>query len=86
MDRGPFAASERAHRASFQTAQDRLVKGLRQVGAQDLKTANQYLQQVYVPLWNRRFSREPRMAGDAHRPLHRETNLESVLSIRQAVP
>jgi transposase-like protein len=69
---------------SFQTAQDRLVKGLRQVGAQDLKTANQYLQQVYVPLWNRRFSREPRMAGDAHHPLHREIKLESVLSIRQS--
>jgi DNA-binding Lrp family transcriptional regulator len=69
---------------SFQTAQDRLVKGLRQVGAKDLKTANQYLEQVYVPLWNRRFTREPRMAGDAHRPLLRETHLDSVLSIRES--
>lgn len=69
---------------SFQTAQDRLVKGLRQVGAKDLETANQYLQQVYVPLWNRRFRRTPQLAGDAHRPLLPGTNLDSVLSIRQS--
>jgi transposase-like protein len=69
---------------SFQTAQDRLVKGLRQVGAKDLPTANEYLQQVYVPLWNRRFRHEPQLAGDAHRAVLPETNLDSVLSIRQS--
>lgn len=67
---------------SFQTAQDRLVKGLRQVGAHDLDSANRYLEQVYVPLWNRRFNREPRMAGDAHRALPADIDLDSVLSIR----
>jgi len=41
---------------SFQTAQDRLVKGLRQAGAKDLDTANQYLQQVYLPLLEPAFS------------------------------
>src|SRR5438128_6561781 len=71
-------AKGRIERA-FQTAQDRLVKGLRQVGANDLQTANAYLQQVYVPLWNRRFTREPRLAGDAHRALLAGTHLESVL-------
>ena len=76
-------AKGRIERA-FQTAQDRLVKGWRQVGANDLQTANAYLQQVYVPLWNRRFTREPRLAGDAHRALLAGTNLESVLSIRQS--
>lgn len=69
---------------SFQTAQDRLVKGLRQVGAQDLETANQYLQQVYIPFWNRRFGRDPQLPGDAHRPVPRESNLDSVLSIRRS--
>jgi transposase len=69
---------------SFQTAQDRLVKGLRQVGAKDLETANQYLEQVYIPFWNRRFRREPQLAGNAHRPVPRETNLDSVLSIRRS--
>lgn len=76
-------AKGRIERA-FQTAQDRLVKGLRQVGAKDLATANAYLQQVFVPLWNRRFRREPQLAGDAHRALLPETNLDSVLSIRQS--
>jgi hypothetical protein len=69
---------------SFQTAQDRLVKGLRQVGAKDLDTANHYLQQVYLPFWNRRFRRQPQLAGDAHRPVPRETHLDSVLSIRRS--
>jgi hypothetical protein len=49
-----------------------------------LPTANAYLQQVFVPLWNRRFGREPQLAGDAHRALRPETNLDSVLSIRQS--
>lgn len=69
---------------SFQTAQDRLVKGLRRVGAKDLKSANAYLGQVFVPLWNRRFTSEPQMAGDAHRKLPRGRNLDSVLSIRES--
>src|SRR5215469_15085061 len=76
-------AKGRIERA-FQTAQDRLVKGLRQVGAKDLDTANHYLQQVYLPFWNRRFRRQPQLAGDAHRPVPRETNLDSVLSIRRS--
>jgi hypothetical protein len=76
-------AKGRIERA-FQTAQDRLVKGLRQVGAKDLPTANAYLQQVFVPLWNRRFRREPQLAGDAHRAVLPETNLDSVLSIRES--
>lgn len=76
-------AKGRIERA-FQTAQDRLVKGLRQVGANDLDTANAYLQQVYVPLWNRRFQRQPQLAGDAHRALLPGTNLDSVLSIRES--
>jgi len=74
-------AKGRIERA-FQTAQDRLVKGLRQVGAHDLRTANAYLQQVYLPLWNRRFPCPPQMAGDAHRALLPGMNLDSVLSLR----
>lgn len=76
-------AKGRIERA-FQTAQDRLVKGLRQVGAMNLETANAYLEQVFVPLWNRRFYRQPQLAGDAHRALLPGTNLDSVLSIRQS--
>jgi len=69
---------------SFQTAQDRLVKGLRRVGAKDLKSANAYLGQGFLPLWNERFICAPQMAGDAHRALRAGINLDSVLSIRES--
>ena len=76
-------AKGRIERA-FQTAQDRLVKGLRQVGAMNLETANAYLEHVFLPLWNRRFHRQPQLAGDAHRALLPGSNLDSVLSIRES--
>jgi DNA-binding Lrp family transcriptional regulator len=68
---------------SFQTAQDRLVKGLRRVGAKDLESANAYLEHVFLPFWNERFTCTPEMAGDAHRALRAGTNLDSVLSIQE---
>lgn len=64
----------------FGTAQDRLVKGLRKVGACNREQANGYLEQVYLPLWNRRFSCAAEQAGDAHRALDRSLELASVLS------
>ena len=64
----------------FGTAQDRLVKGLRKVGASNREEANRYLEQVYLPMWKRRFAREAEQAGDAHRTLDRRLDLNSVLS------
>jgi hypothetical protein len=64
----------------FGTAQDRLVKGLRKVGACSREQANRYLDPGYLPLWNRRFTCEAEQAGDAHRALDRRLDLESVLS------
>jgi hypothetical protein len=69
---------------SFKTAQDRLVKGLRRVGAKDLETANIYLEQGFMPLWNERFRCPAQLAGDAHRAVPRGMNLDSVLSIRES--
>lgn len=64
----------------FGTAQDRLVKGLRQARAHTLKEANAYLEQEYLPMWNRRFTVEAENATDAHRPLRAEQNLAAILS------
>ena len=64
----------------FGTAQDRLVKGLRKVGAHTLEQANRYLEHVYLPMWGRRFTREAVNGADAHRRLQREHNLASILS------
>jgi DNA-binding Lrp family transcriptional regulator len=64
----------------FGTAQDRLVKGLRKAGVNSLAGANQYLQQVYLPMWEQRFTCEPASSHDAHRPLLASHNLEAILS------
>jgi len=64
----------------FGTAQDRLVKGLRKAGGNTLEGAQQYLQRVYLPLWNRRFTVEPTHSTDAHRPLGPEHDLAAILS------
>jgi len=64
----------------FGTAQDRLVKGLRQAGARSREEANTYLEQEYLPLWNRRFTVEAENATNAHRPLRATDNLAAILS------
>jgi len=64
----------------FGTAQDRLVKGMRKAGVRTCEEANAYLEQEYLPLWNRRFTQEPAQATDAHRPLNREHDLAAILS------
>jgi hypothetical protein len=64
----------------FETAQDRLVKGLRKACVRSLEAANQYLEQQYLPLWNQRFTVPPASEVDAHRPLGRHHQLASILS------
>ncbi len=65
---------------SFQTMQDRLVKGLRRAAASNLEEANHYLQQQFVAEWNGRFKRQPAEQADAHRPLRKDHALASILS------
>ena len=64
----------------FGTLQDRLVKALRRVGANDLEQANRYLEEGFLEEWNRRFTCEPAEATDAHRPLRKDQNPASILS------
>jgi hypothetical protein len=65
---------------SFQTAQDRLVKGLRVAEARTLAQANAYLQAEFIPWWNQTLTVEPATAADAHRPLDRAHSLAASLS------
>jgi hypothetical protein len=53
----------------FSTARDPLVKGLRKPGASTVAAANQYLQQVYLPLWQRTFFWKPGSASQPRQPL-----------------
>jgi transposase InsO family protein len=64
---------------SFQTAQDRLVKGLRVAGISTLEDANRYLQEEFLPWWNQHLVVVPENPTDAHRPLGQEHQLASAL-------
>jgi transposase len=65
---------------SFQTAQDRLVKGLRVVGAKTLEQANAYLEAEFTVWWNNTIAVVPASSDDAHRPLGKEHSLAASLS------
>jgi transposase len=65
---------------SFQTAQDRLVKGLRVAGAKSLEQANAYLQTEFMVWWNKTVAVIPASSDDAHRPLGKEHSLAASLS------
>ena len=65
---------------SFQTAQDRLVKGMRVAGVKTIEQANEYLTNDYLVWWERELTRAPDNPDDAHRPLERSHNLAASLS------
>jgi DNA-binding Lrp family transcriptional regulator len=65
---------------SFQTAQDRLVKGLRVAGAGTLEQANTYLETKFLPWWNQTLTVVPASADDAHRGLDATHSLAASLS------
>lgn len=67
----------------FGTLQDRLVKEMRLAGVNTIQQANRFLEEVFLPQWEQRFTVQPRSACDAHRPLRREHRLEQILSIRK---
>lgn len=53
----------------FKTLQDRLIKEMRVAGVASMAEANRFLEEVFIPFWNERFSVEPTQPVDAHRPL-----------------
>src|SRR5947208_7940314 len=69
----------------FGTAQDRLVKGLRLAQAASLEEANTYLEQEYLPLWNRSFTVVAANPTDAHRRLSRDRKSTRLNSSHQII-
>jgi hypothetical protein len=65
---------------NFETAQDRLVKGMRVAGVTTLEQANQYLTNDYLVWWQRELTVEAASPDDAHRPLDKSHNLAASLS------
>lgn len=64
----------------FETAQDRLVKGMRKNKVRTMEAANAYLGEEYLPLRNERFTVQPASEVDAHRPVGKQQELASILS------
>ena len=65
------------------TLQDRLVKALRRAKISDLQSANRFLQEKFLPAFNRRFVKKAAKPGDLHRRVPRGLDLGRVLSIRE---
>lgn len=65
----------------FGTLQNRLVKGLRLAKARTLEQANEYLETVFLPEWNSRFTKPAANPIDAHRPIGAQQDLSSSLAV-----
>jgi len=65
------------------TLQDRLVKELRLANINTPEEANTFLQEVFIPKYNKKFAVVVAKEGDAHRPLTEEEkeNLNHIFSI-----
>jgi hypothetical protein len=59
----------------FATLQDRLIKEMRIAQINSLDQANCFLEDVFIPFWNQRFTIDPASDADAHRPLPEHTDL-----------
>src|ERR1035438_7527722 len=65
---------------NFETAQDRLVKGMRVAGVKTIERANEYLTNDYLVWWERELTWEAANGDDAHRRLEKGHNLAASLS------
>lgn len=59
----------------FGTLQDRLIKEMRVAGIDSMEAANRFLEEVFIPFWDERFTVEPAEPLDAHRPLDEDVDL-----------
>jgi transposase len=65
---------------NFETAQDRLVKGMRVAKVKTIEQANEYLVNDYLAWWEQELTMEAANPDDAHRPLDKSHNLAASLS------
>lgn len=64
----------------FGTLQDRLIKEMRLARIGSLDEANVFLEQVFIPFWNDRFTVQPASSVDGHRPLPTRCDLPSIFA------
>ena len=68
----------------FETLQDRLVKELRLARISDAETANKFLEEKYIQIFNDKFAVIPAKDTDLHRPLTKydKENIDKIFSIQ----
>lgn len=66
----------------FGTLQDRLVKELRLAGISTPEEANDFLQQTFLPAFNKRFMVKPTSEADVHWPVSSKEDLSQILSVQ----
>ena len=68
----------------FGTLQDRLVKELRLANISTIKEANKFLEEVFIPEFNQRFSVAAQKRGNLHRRLNtiEKGNLDKIFSVQ----
>jgi len=65
------------------TFQDRLISELRLEGISSLEGANEYLHSVFLPKYNKKFTRKPKQEEIAYRPIPEGMDLDRILSIKE---
>lgn len=65
----------------FGTFQDRVVKEMRLKGIKSIEEANAFLE-TYLPVYNSRFTVDPRESADMHRKVSKGLNLHGILCIK----
>jgi hypothetical protein len=67
----------------FGTLQDRLIKEMRVRGISSMAEANRFLEEEFIPFWDRRFGKSPRESVDAHRVLPADVDLQQLFAESQ---
>ncbi len=67
---------------SFRTHQDRLIKEMRLKGISNIKDANKFLHNYYIPKHNRKFAVAAKNSTNLHRPIPKHLDLNRVFSIK----
>jgi len=70
----------------FQTDQDRLVKGMRVAGVCTLEAANTYLEEEFLPWWNKTLTVQPPRHSDRHAEGHGTRRATPGCDDRRALP
>ena len=65
------------------TFQDRLISELRLEGISSLEEANEYLHSVFLPKYNKKFTRKPRIEELAYRKVPQGMDLDRIFSIKE---